>query len=348
MNQVAGGRINSVGLKSNEEEKMKRIASLLLIAILLAIPQTAAAQENGWQIKPLPVELSHYYQQQRARGFDHPLRHFILGTPEKCFYYYEKTIRHDIGAENTPTSNMARDYLMENVILPLKERKSVTLQNGSIIGFEELDRLALAQLIYYFSRDHILFFGEELEGGEELPPIGDKGDILTSMRQILPRISIRFPCEMLAMRHAFCDKAVLLATLLKLAGYEVALGFFPSTSVPIPPQAPKSLLYWPGAYHNYVFLKDEGWGIGHWKLDQDTLGNRMGGDWILLDCIHSPRHFPQETLAFGEDPTSWTRFVQDELRFIPLVRYPMEHPPFSYFLLQMGSEFEADAPWLIE
>jgi len=323
---------------------MKRAASLLLIAVLLAIPSTAAAQENGWEIKPLPAELSYYYQEQRAGSFDHSLRHFILGTPEECFYYHEKAILHDIGVENTPTSTIARDYLMENVILPLQERKWVTLQDGSVIWFEELDRLALAQLIYYFSRDHILFYGEELEGGEELPPIEDKGDASISVKQLLP---IRFPCEMLATRQTLCDQAVLLAALLKLAGYEVALGFFPQ-GMPIPPQAPKSMLYWPGVYHNYVFLKDEGWGIGHWKLDQDTLGNKMGGDWILLDCIHSPRHFPQETLAFGEDPTSWTRLVEDGVRFIPLFCYPMEHPPFAYFLVGAGSEFEANTPWLTE
>jgi hypothetical protein len=318
--------------------RMKRTVSLLLIAILLAIPSTVAAQENGWEIKPLPPELSHYYQEQRGEGFNPPLRHIvILRTGGECFYYYKKTIFHDIGLEDTPTSKMARDYLMENVILPLKERKSVTLQDGSIIRFEELDRLALAQLIYYFCRDHILFFGEELEGGEELPPIGGMGDVLASLEPLLPRIRIRFPCEILAMRHAFCDKAVLLAALLKLAGYEVALGFIPQ-GIALPPQEPKSLFYWPGANHNYVFLKDEGWDIGQWKLEQDIVGNKMGGEWILLDCIHSPRHFPQETLAFGEDPTSWTSLVQDGVRFIPLVYYQMKYSPFCYFLLDPATD----------
>jgi hypothetical protein len=278
---------------------MKKIGGVLLTIAALLMPSFTQAVE--WEISPLPQELSQYYQEHKSKA---DVVRGILATPEVEFSFYKRAILHDAGLLDNKTSQIAKEYLMQNVIQPLTERKSVTLQDGSVVAFEELDRLALAQLIYYFCRDQILFFGEESEismqglsipGSEEVAP-GSQLDMIAAF------MNVRYPCETVAIQHGLCaDEAVILATLLKLCGFEVAVGYYPQ-SMP----CGTFTLYWPGAYHHWVFLKDEGWGIGHWNPTQDALGNPMDGDWILLDCIHSPAHFPIETLEFGEDPLSWT------------------------------------------
>jgi hypothetical protein len=302
---------------------MKRIGVILFAIMALLMPSFAEAAE--WEIAPLPPELAKYYQEHKSRT---DVMHGVLATPEVEFSFYRKAILHDAGLLDSETSNMAKEYLMQNVIRPLTERKSVTLQDGRVVAFEELDRLALAQLIYYFCRDQILFFGEESEvltqglsipGSEEITP-GSPLDMVPAF------LDVRYPCETVAIQHGLCaDEAVILAALLKLCGFEVAVGYYPQ-SMP----CGMFTLYWPGAYHHWVFLKDEGWGIGQWKPAQDVLGNPMDGNWILLDCIHSPAHFPMETLEFGSDPLSWTS--RTNTTFIPCLP-PLSSMPFCWFIV---------------
>jgi hypothetical protein len=285
---------------------VKKIGAVLLTIVALLMPSFTQAVE--WEISPLPQELSKYYQRYKSMA---DVVYDIVATPEVEFSFYKRAILHDIGLLDSETSQIAKEYLMRNVIQPLTERKSVTLQDGRVVAFEELDRLALAQLIYYFCRDQILFFGEESEilrqglsipGTEEID-VDSTPDVCSAL------LGVRYPCETLAIQHGVCqDQATILAALLKLCGFEVALGYWPHQG----PTLGTSTLYWPGAYHHWVFLKDEGWGIGHWKPGQDALGNPMDGNWILLDCIHSTAHQfniqgrrVTETLEFGEDP-SWT------------------------------------------
>jgi hypothetical protein len=309
------------------DPRLKRIISVFLAAILLLVmPLSARAQEKGWEMKPLPPELSHYYQEQRGENW---LSWVFceLGTPQGLFLIFKQMILHDIGVENTPTSNMARDYLMENAILPLKERKSITLQGGSVIKFEELDRLALAQLIYYFCRDHILFpHPEEYSGmGHILASLPFVGPLYMALPYI-----IKYPCEAVSTEHGECgDQAPALAALLKLEGYDVALGFFPSMGRRLNGFMPFF------GYHHYVLLRDEGWGIGKWHPKEDMFGNPMPGDWIVLDPICSPRHAPymkmvgepHKALKFGEQD-GWTKLV--DLNFVNLSPCAFCADPFRW------------------
>ena len=233
---------------------------------------------------------------------------YELGRPEDIFSVEKNMILHDIGEGEESTSKLAKKYLLDNVIQPLRERKSFRLQDGKVIQFDELSRLAQAQLIYYFVRDYILYpHLEEFKGLERtLKSLPYVGIALRSLPFVL-----KYPCETVSSRHGLCnDQAMLLAALLSLCGYDVALGFF----IPLGRELDGRLVFL--GYHNYVLLKDEGWGVGRWELSEDGSGNAMGEKWIILDPIHSPRHAPymemvggpHKALEFGKDP-GWTKFT---------------------------------------
>jgi hypothetical protein len=275
---------------------MKRVVYILLIFLMMQIPSLALAQEYSWlKPPPLPQELSDYYQQQK-KGLRFEIS-VERGGPKKIFPWEEEMILHDTGFKDEKTSKMAKEYLLQNAIKPLMERKSVELQDGSVVEFEQLNRLAQAELLYYYVRDHILFPHPKKSFFSSIP--------------ILGRISLRgsfapHPCEAVAKQEGDCmGKAMALASLLKICGYDVALGYFPAFVIDIG-VGPTPTLF----YHNYVFLKDEGWGIGKWKLEKDMWGNEMEGDWIILDSICSPRHVPHmemvggehKVLKFGDEP----------------------------------------------
>jgi hypothetical protein len=291
---------------------MKRLVFALLAFLLAAeIPSLAMANHQYDWPKPssLPSELLDYYKSQKE-GI---LRSVTsqLGGPRDIFPQERKIILHDIGGENSRTSEIAKQYLLENVIGPLQEEKEVGLQDGRTLWFEKLDRLSQAQLLYYYVRDHI-FFPEEAKGGlSKIPLIGKiPMSAVTS--------AAAYPCEVVARQEGECmGKTMTLAALLKLCGYDVALGFFPAFVLR------GGIAFIPGGtivYHNYVFLRDEGWGIGKWELEKDFQGKKMEGDWILLDSICSPRHVPRmemvgagkpKVLEFGDDP-AWTEPLLDD------------------------------------
>jgi len=306
----------------------KRIVSVLLGLVLLLMPSLAQASE--WNITPLSPELSDYYQGERSA---HSLKwgfYGFAGGPQDIFSVEKNMILHDIGRRNESTSELAKEYLLGNVIQPLREAKSLRLQDGKVIQFDELSRLAQAQLIYYFVRDYILYpHPEEFKGLERtlksLPYVG------VALRS-LPFV-FKYPCETVSSHHGLCnDQAMTLAALLKLCGYDVAIGFF----IPMGRELNGRLIFL--GYHNYVLLKDEGWGVGRWELGEDGSGNVMSGKWIILDPIHSPRHAPymemvggpHKALEFGEDP-GWTKFIDS--KFINLNPCAQGANPFWWGVL---------------
>jgi hypothetical protein len=284
---------------------VKRMVGVLLGLVLLPMP--SLAQTSEWDITPLPPELSDYYQ--RERNMHRPEWIFYeLGRPEDIFSGERNMVLHDIGEGNESTSKLAKEYLLSNVIQPLRERKSLHLQDGKVIQFDELSRLTQAQLMYYFVRDYILYpHPEEFSGVERtLKSLPYVGVALSGLPSVL-----KYPCETVSSCHGLCnDQAMLLAALLRLCGYDVALGFFASMGRELDGR----VIFL--SYHNYVLLKDEGWGVGRWELRGDGLGNPMIGKWIILDPICSPRHAPymemvgcpHKALVFGEDP-GWTKLI---------------------------------------
>jgi hypothetical protein len=289
---------------------MKRITSILLSMVFLFAPSLVQASE--WNISSLPPELSDYYQTERNAHFLKWGFYELAGRPQDVFSVEKNMILHDIGRGGESTSKMAEEYLLHNVIQPLREKRLLHLQDGKVIRFDDLSRLAQAQLIYYFVRDYILYpHPEDFQGLErELKSLPYVGAALAGLPFVF-----KYPCETIASQHGVCiDQAATLAALLKLCKYDVALGFF----APLGKELDDHLFFL--GYHNYVLLKDEGWGVGKWGLMEDGLGNPMGGKWVILDPIHSPRHAPHmeivggphKALEFGEDP-GWTKLIDSRL-----------------------------------
>jgi len=123
-----------------------------------------------------------------------------------------------------------------------------------------------------------------------------------------------------------------LAALLKLEGYDVAIGFYPSMGIKL-----GESMFFVG-YHHYVLVRDEGWGIGEWHPKEDMFGNPMPGDWIVLDAICSPRHVSHmkmvggshKALSFGEDPV-WAGSIP--VSFVNLNCFAQGQTPFVWGLI---------------
>ncbi|VUT25030.1 MAG: hypothetical protein MASP_00800 [Candidatus Methanolliviera sp. GoM_asphalt] len=316
---------------------------LLLLSVSMASP-IASAQLHDTLVKDqpkLPNELSNYYRDFRGSHYIDLLKNSGIGEKKEkdrrdLAVIENYMIIHDAGRLDLESSEIARGYLEETVIKPLKEEKSVFLQTGETMEFEDLDRLALAKLLYYYVRDDIYFPHPEEERGIErcfasVPKVG----LLLLMS---PEI-IKFPCETMRTQHGDCtDKALLLSTLLKMEGYKVAIGSAPAMTVNT-----NGEYVWFG-YHTYVLLKDEGWGVGRLELKEDIFGHKMGGRWIILDPIYSPRHFDRiqllgggKVLEFGDTP-NWVGY-KDEM-FTPL-----NEVLFSYGLV--NEEVISNVPPLI-
>ncbi|VUT25028.1 MAG: hypothetical protein MASP_00798 [Candidatus Methanolliviera sp. GoM_asphalt] len=290
--------------------------TLLLISIALPIVD---AQLHDTLVKDqpkLPKDLSDFYDSYRKEYMPEFIR-FALGgsmmgsmieeNTENFFFSGNYIVIHDAGGLDDKTSRLAGEYLKDTVIKPLKEKKSVPLQTGKTMSFRKLDRLSLAKLLYYYVRDDIYFPHPE-EEGRRISPISripGMGLMFTTTPEI-----IRFPCETVEDQHGACaDKALLLATLLNMEGYEVAIGTAPSMAK----KNDDGTFTWFG-YHVCVYLKDEGWGIGRYDLEKDVFGNDLEGRWIILDPINSPRHIAHmrmmgggKVLEFGDDP-NWVKY----------------------------------------
>lgn len=272
-------------------------------------------------VEPLPPELEKSYKTFRdiaknELGSVLSLRSYSL---DNITLIMREMLYHDSGLLTPANSEMveihgdmdlnatttAKEYLIRNVIDPLKENGSVILETGEILKFEEVDDEDMLQLLFYYVRDHIHMAGpEDVPGNEQwsanLPGIG---------RFVISKENVvQFPAETIAWSRAgICfDKALTLAALLKLDGYEVAFGYWASWGIEIFGR----LIRFPG-YHSYVLVKDEGWGIGDWTIEgaEDMYGKPMKGKWIVLDPLYSPSYAPQmqmvgehRSTGFAETP----------------------------------------------
>jgi hypothetical protein len=189
----------------------------------------------------------------------------------------------------------AYDYLANEIIQPLYEAKSIRIQgpdglfeSGETLQFDELTRLAKTKLLFYYVRDYVDF-------PKNIALIA--GVIQT----------FKAPSETFFDKKGVCiSQAMALAALLKMEGFDVAIGFMPSIGIPF---MPVGLIT-----HAYVFVKDEGWGIGEWKLVEDMFGNPMQGEWILLDPVWSPKNGGSANAQdYGENPTWVNVFTRPQM-----------------------------------
>lgn len=295
---------------------------------------------------PLPTELSDYYWAVRAKNLlawglylmmplpsvDH--REAFVPAGEMAIL--RDIIKHDAGEMGTKTSDIAAQYLRETVIDPIKETRSVELQTGQWVSFEgQPTDLETAKLLYYYVRDSILYphlnettslerYVQQFPWGAPLAKYykwqrsNPRASRFSEILRVFPYMT-RYPTEAAATREGTCaGKSFLLAALLKMEGFDVALGTYPM-NVLITQTDPSLLLHLPGSYHVYVLLRDPGWGIGHWEIEQDDWGQPMGGKWIILDPTRSPRHLPEinmpgeKVLEFGDDP-AWFALMDRDIK----------------------------------
>ena len=205
-------------------------------------------------------------------------------TGLKEFELLKWSIQHDTGELDTDSSQMAKQYLMENVIDPLAEQRSLRLYDGTVIDEawieaqypdmepELRDRLLMAELVYHYARDYVLSPHPETAAMRTDP----KGYMIDTLEgsTALPYM-LKFPCESIYTKQGICwNQGITLATLYKLAGFDVALYL-------VPAQPPWE---W-GFYHACVLLRDEGWGLGTRHYEVDSMGNPMEGSWLLQDSM---------------------------------------------------------------
>jgi len=307
-----------------------KILSMVLVITLAVYPIISSVQAQqiydprDKNIPPIPSDLKQFYNNFRQKHTPE-LVHFLLAgswnkdtdkVAKDFFSIGNFMVVHDTGKLQTNTSRLAENYLKDNVTNPLKAKKSITLQTGETLKFKKLDRLSTAKLYYYYVRDHIFFPHSSDEGGVTNRIPGFNLLVTTTSERV------RFPTETVAAGVGACaDQALLLAALLYMDGYEVAIGTAPSIGT----KNEDGSITWAG-YHVCVYLKDEGWGIGRHELKDDEFGNKMDGKWIILDPINSPRHVQNmrmmgggKVLEFGDDP-AWLNIISFD---DPLVGYAL-------------------------
>lgn len=296
----------------------------ILLSLFFLMPAVMGAD-------PLPPELEENYQKFREVAMPElesfmDMRSYSL---EDITLLMKEMSYHDAGILNATNSEMenrygidatnstkvAAEYLKREVIDPLKTTRSVTLETGEVIAFEDLSEAALLELLFYQVRDNI-----KMAGPEDVPEserwqanIPGLKNFVVSEEKI-----VQFPCETVFLgRGGICyDKALLLGTLLKMEGYDVAYGYYASWVLNI---GPFGSIRMPG-YHSYVIVKDEGWGIGDWVIEgaRDMNGKEMDGKWIVLDPLYSPSFAPKmqmigehKPVKFAETPP-WAKILIEE------------------------------------
>jgi len=294
---------------------MKTLSVFISLALMCTLALPAMAQQEAVAPPaPLPKELEDYYWSLRTEN-RYWLTSLLVGislnpriimryglfSPYDEFQWLKFAIEHDAGLLNTTTSDMAADYLRENVIDPIMKYKAVKMQNGHVVTEEEIkakyanmnlseeqmDRLVLAELLFIYVRDYVYFPPGKAPGNDRYTEYaaGSRLPVMAAMG--LPYV-LEFPTEAVSTQQAICwQQATALATLYKMTGYDFALYL-----VPAAPCNPIGLLmcsppYPLGGYHGIVMLKDE-WGLDapHMNLEKDSMGNPLGGEYLMLDPMY--------------------------------------------------------------
>ena len=264
----------------------------LIVFMLLAMP-VAAQQRVVPPPDPLPAELNDYYWNLRSdnrywwdsvlcgcpplNNLGYVIKSRSFFSPYKEFEWLKFSIFHDAGKSGTEDSKMAGEYLRNEVINPILKYKALKLEDGSILVYddiarkyasknldrESLDRLVTAELLYYYSRDYIVFPNPNKNPDDKWAALA------------IPHV-LAFPCETVSMQKGICwNQNIALAALYEMMGYDVALYLVPA--------APYHFM---GGYHAVILLKDEGWGIGDREYDRDSLGNDIHERYIVLDPMY--------------------------------------------------------------
>ena len=309
---------------------MKTLSTVLSLVLLCTLALPAMAQQDSVPAPaPLPEELKDYYWSLRTEN-RYWLTSLLIGislspriilkyglfSPYDEFQWLKFAIEHDAGLLNTTTSEMAADYLRENVLDPIMRYRAVKMMNGHVVTEEEIkakysnlnltkekmDRLVLAELLFLYVREYVYFpQSAEIAPNNERyveslsrSPLPSNPSLIPFYASMgLPQV-LSFPAEAMSMQQGICwQQAIALATLYKMTGYDFALYLVPaapfnpfSCILPIP-----FCLLFPmwvlGAYHGIVMLKDE-WGLDapHMTLEQDSMGNPLGGEYLMLDPMY--------------------------------------------------------------
>jgi hypothetical protein len=308
---------------------MKRKALVIAIC-LLSLASLGGFLGNAWQIS--------YYSQKEMEEHYGDIRLIYSNLLEEAFFgiayppggpklefkFMDSFVLHDIDnfnfyrlcPEQMTCGNChqcAKNYLRNEIIAPLYAAKSIRIQgpdgsfqSGKTLYFDELTRLNKSKLLFYWVRDYV-----DYPKGIELVPEVVK--------------AFKAPCETFFEGKGVCTcQAMALAALLKMEGYDVAIGYVPNIGIPFMPFGLVA--------HAYVFVRDEGWNIGGWELRNDMFGNPMPGKWILLDPIWSPRHGgPTNCQDYGEDPKWVTPSTRRQMAWglVDLYRLPQLPLPDS-------------------
>jgi len=364
------------------------IAIVVTVAILVSIVISSLVLENEFNERGLtddeiikrvegieaaraPQELLDYYWEVRFRTFN-ILPSFIPDTPLlgnnlliRYINYAEDLVNHDVGGGGK-CSEEARDYLYHEALIPIAQAVEVDLNSEN-----DEDRLILAKAIYYWVKDGIEF--TSFEGSRR---------IVKAVLLILPGLLYPFdsripwnlswlasrdievgdmipvpflmksPVETASYGHSTCQgQTLLLAALLKLAGFKVSMGFI---SLQLLYSMASGLMgivdaLWPfGTFaefleismfqHMYVMLKDPGWEVGNWVASdhfeivrddkgniikgymppRDVRGEPIDGTWILLDPTYSASNKKHVPLGFSDNFPAWVGPNPNLLKFAVL------------------------------
>jgi len=153
-------------------KKYLKIVSIVVIVTLAIYPVISSVQAQqiydprDKNIPPIPDELKKFYNDFRQKHTPELIKFLLAGSwssniekiARDFFSIGNYIIVHDTGKLQTNTSKLAEKYLNDNVIDPLKSKKSITLQTGETLKFKNLDRLNTAKLYYYYRNYLKIFF----------------------------------------------------------------------------------------------------------------------------------------------------------------------------------------------
>lgn len=251
-----------------------------------------------FRANPASEELLNHYWEMKIKDFGDLLALLYPSwPPTSLFKYCDYLVAHDTGLMDGRYSIMAKDYLENEVLLPLA--KIAGFEAESVSDLRKLNLAAkreLAEVFYIWSRDGAAFADMAFDKIAIALFVTLPGMLFLVLSLMLPfdifdtifryftttnmnvmdmipiPFLIKSPVETAHYGNSHCmGKALLLASLLEMIGLKVGLGFIGAqviyTRAPqIANLIPKAIQYIPAIGHTFVMLKDPGWGIGRWVV----------------------------------------------------------------------------------
>ncbi len=357
--------------------KFIAIGFALVIIAQIALVQ---AQQVVPQPGPLPRELEEYYWDLRiannywctsvmcgcppTNNLGYILRSRSIFSPYKEFEWLKFSINHDAGKFDTPSSQLAKKYLMDNVINPILRYKAIQLQTGDVITAEDLevkyarlnldreklDRLVIAELLFLYVREYVYFppvdienkryeesyvyaspYCNNLANSMSMGGAGGGKQMLLAMGGF-PHV-IPFPAEEISMQLGICwQQTTALAALYEIMDYDLAMYLVPAAPCCSPMQC--FMGHPAGEYHAILLLRDEGWGIATFQPGKDALGNRLDGEYLMLDPMYDWTRASSQQLAMMQMQMSGTPQGGD-LDALPGVYGFLEPSPYTSTMMPL-------------